>query len=65
MRPTFYLNLQVCSQEDDYGWQVKSEKIVGTTKSIDLAYLLYNLVGKYEPDDSFSVKDDAQPQSRE
>ena len=58
MKPTYYLNLQVCCQEDDKGWEVISEQLV--CKSIDKLeiYETFNLIKDlYKHDDSLLVED--------
>lgn len=63
MRPTFYLNLQVVSYEEDKGTTLLSERII--CKDIDKynVYGLYEAINTkdYKPDDSLLVKDDVKP----
>ena len=67
MKPTYYLNLQVCAYEDDIGWHIVSEKIIDKSTNINLIYreydkrsvlkLRHNVVRK--PDDSLLAEDNA------
>lgn len=66
MRPTFYLNLQVISYEEDEGTKLLSEQLVCKTIDKIEVYEVYKLIKDlYKPDDSLLVKDDVQPKDRE
>jgi hypothetical protein len=61
MKPTYYLNLQVCCQEDDKGWIIISEKIIHKTIDISTVYGLFDAIktSDYKPDDSLLAEDNA------